>query len=51
VLEHSEARFDFSHAVQAGSFPSHLTLAARHREQAATGRLTRSKGVSRTMRL
>lgn len=44
------ARFDFSQAVQAGSLPSHFTFAARHREQAATGLLTRSNGVSRTMR-
>jgi hypothetical protein len=32
-----------------GSLPSHLIFADLHREQAATGRLTLSKGVSRTM--
>lgn len=49
MLEHSEARFDFSQAVQAGNLPSHFTFAARQREQAATGLLTRSNGVSRTI--
>jgi hypothetical protein len=51
VLEHSAARFDLSHAVHAGNLPSHFTLADRHREHAATGLLTRSSGVSRTMSL
>jgi len=32
-----------------GSLPSHLIFAARHLEQAATGRLTLRRGVSRTM--
>lgn len=36
-----------SHAEQAGSFPSHLILAVRHLEQAATGRLTLRSGLSR----
>ena len=36
-------------AIHTGSLPSHLILAARHLEQAATGRLTLSSGVSRTM--
>jgi hypothetical protein len=32
-----------------GSLPSHLIFADLHREQAATGRLTLSKGVSKPM--
>jgi hypothetical protein len=38
---------DRSQAEQAGSLPSHLILAERHLEQAATGRDTRREGAKR----
>jgi hypothetical protein len=51
ALEHCFARPDFSHAEQAGSFPSHLIFAFLQRWQAATGLLTRNGGVSKGIRL
>ena len=50
MLEHSDALPARSQALQAGNFPSHFVLAVLHREQAATGLLTRNIGVSRVMR-
>lgn len=45
----SKTQSKVSQGKLTGSLPSHLIFADLHREQAATGRLTLSKGVSKTM--
>ena len=47
----SKMRSKVSQGELTGSLPSHLIFADLHREHAATGRLTLSKGVSKTMRI